>query len=188
VNEHNPVSNVRWVPIEKVSANDYNPNHVAFKEMVLLYISIKYDGYTMPIVTVYDKDKDRYIIVDGFHRYSVMKRFPDIYEKNGGHLPVVVIDKPINDRMASTIRHNRARGTHTIDGMSSIVISMLNKGWSDAQICEELGMEKEELIRLKHITGYAKFFTGNEFTRAKESDQMITARLQNKGGENGRSN
>jgi len=98
---------------------------------------------------------------------------------------VVVIDKPINDRMASTIRHNRARGEHSITGMSNIVISMLNEGWSDAQICEELGLEKEELIRLKHITGYAKFFKNNDFSRAKESDQMIEARLKSKGEDDG---
>jgi len=183
MNEHNPVSNVIWVPIDKVTANDYNPNHVAKMEMKLLYISIKHDGYTQPVVAYYDRNNDRYTIVDGFHRYCVMKRYRDIYEKNKGYLPVVVIDKPINDRMASTIRHNRARGEHSINGMSNIVISMLNKGWGDAQICEELGLEKEELIRLKHVTGYAKFFNNCEFTRAKESDKMIAARLnsQNKG-------
>jgi len=181
--EHNPVHKVIWVPLEKVCANDYNPNHVAMMEMKLLYISIKHDGYTMPIVTIYDKDKDLYVIVDGFHRYSVMKRYRDIYDKNNGHLPIVVIDKPINDRMASTVRHNRARGEHSINGMSGIVISMLNKGWNDAQICEELGLEKEELIRLKHITGYAKFFANGEFSRAKESDQMIEARINSKGDE-----
>jgi len=185
MNEHNPVSNVQWIPIEKVVANDYNPNHVAMMEMKLLYISIKHDGYTQPVVAFYDKDKDQYIIVDGFHRYSVMKRYKDIYKKNQGYLPVVVIDKPINDRMASTIRHNRARGEHSVAGMSNIVISMLNKGWSDAQICEELGLEKEELIRLKHITGYAKFFQNAEFSRAKESDHMIEARLKSKGDDDG---
>jgi len=176
--DHNPVSRVIWVPIEKVCANDYNPNHVAMMEMALLYISIKHDGYTQPVVAFYDKDKDIYIIVDGFHRYSVMKRYKDIYEKNAGHLPVVVIDKPINDRMASTVRHNRARGKHSVNGMSAIIISMLNKGWGDAQICEELGLEKEELIRLKHVTGYAKFYENNDFSRAKESDHMIEARLK----------
>jgi ParB-like chromosome segregation protein Spo0J len=162
---HNPVARVRWAPIEKVFANDYNPNAVASMEMQLLYVSIKHDGYTQPVVTVYDEARDRYVIVDGFHRYSVMKRYPDIYEKNHGLLPVVVIDKSINDRMASTIRHNRARGKHSIAGMSTLVTEMLNNGWEDKRICEELGLEKQELIRLKHITGYAKFFGGEPIRR-----------------------
>ena len=146
-------------------------------EMRLLYISIKYDGYTMPIVTYHDKENDRYTIVDGFHRYSVMRRYRDIHEKNGGLLPVVVIDKPLNNRMASTIRHNRARGRHSIPGMSNLVVSLLRGGWSDARICEELGLEKDEIIRLKHVTGYAKFFESSEYSRASESDKMIEKRI-----------
>lgn len=175
---HNPVDKVRWVPIEKVSANDYNPNSVAIMEMKLLYISILHDGYTQPIVAVYDPVKDRYYIVDGFHRYSIMKRYPDIHKKNHGMLPVVVIDKPINDRMASTIRHNRARGRHSLNGMSSLVVEMLNNGWDDQRICGELGLEKEELIRLKHLTGYAKFFAKGEYTKAMETNTQINERLK----------
>lgn len=180
---HNPVNAVRWIPLEKVFANDYNPNAVALMEMKLLYTSIKHDGYTMPIVTIYDHANDRYVIVDGFHRYSVMKRYKDIYEKNHGLLPVVVIDKPINDRMASTVRHNRARGKHSVSGMSSIVVQMLNNGWSDARICDEMGLEKEELIRLKHVTGYAKFFANGQYSRAMESDRQIKERLAYERGE-----
>ena len=172
------VDNVIRVPIEKVYANDYNPNAVAKQEMKLLYISIKHDGYTMPVVTVYDKENDRYVIVDGFHRYSVMKMYRDIYEENDGLLPIVVIDEDINDRMASTIRHNRARGKHSIDGMGNIVMEMLQRGWDDKRICYELGLEKEELIRLKHITGYAKFFENTEFNHAMETDKQIQERIK----------
>lgn len=183
MNEHNPVSHVRWVPLEKVHANDYNPNAVASIELQLLYISIKHDGYTMPVVTVYDKEKDRYCIVDGFHRYTIMKRYKDIYESNQGHLPVVVIDKGVNDRMASTIRHNRARGKHSIAGMSQLVIDMLAGGWSDRRVCEELGLEKEELIRLKHITGYAKFFEQGKYSQAVMSDKQIDEKLKYERGQ-----
>lgn len=175
---HNPVSNVQWIPVEKIYANDYNPNAVASMEMKLLYTSIKHDGYTQPIVAIYDSKRDRYIVVDGFHRYSIMKRYKDIYDLNHGLLPVVVIDKPINDLMASTIRHNRARGKHGVTGMSNLVIQMLNNGWGDKRICEELGLEKEELIRLKHVTGYAKFFLHSEYSKAMESSNQIEERLK----------
>jgi len=140
-----PVANVQWVPIEKVTANDYNPNSVARNEMRLLYTSIKNDGYTQPVVTIYDKAQDMYVIVDGFHRYLVMKTYKDIKKRTNGLLPVVVIDKDINDRMASTIRHNRARGKHSIDGMASMVFSMLDEGWNDADVCNQIGLEKEDL-------------------------------------------
>jgi ParB-like chromosome segregation protein Spo0J len=175
---HNPVSRVQWVPVEKIFANKYNPNAVASTELRLLYISIKHDGYTMPIVTIHDAEHDRFVIVDGFHRYQVMKRYRDIYEKNQGLLPIVVIEKSLNDRMASTVRHNRARGKHSIDGMGSLVVEMLRNGWSDERICGEIGLEKEELIRLKHVTGYAKFFLNAEYSRAEESAAQIKARLE----------
>jgi len=174
--KHNPVGLVRWVPLEKVQANNYNPNSVARNEMRLLYTSIKHDGYTQPIVTVYDPEKDKYIIVDGFHRYSIMRFNDDIRAINDGHLPIVVIEKDINDRMASTIRHNRARGKHSITGMADIVFSMLENGWSDAEICNELGMEPEELARLKHITGFAKLFENVEYRRAWETNRQVKLR------------
>lgn len=177
------VDNVIRVPIEKVFANDYNPNAVAKQEMKLLYISIKHDGYTMPVVTIYDKEKDKYIIVDGFHRYSVMKLYKDIYEENDGLLPIVVISENINDRMASTVRHNRARGKHSIDGMSNIVMNMLQNGWDDQRIMFELGLEKEELIRLKHLTGYAKFFENGEYNHAIMTDKQIEEKLNYQKGE-----
>src|SRR5690606_20342479 len=119
-----PIDLVRWLPVEQVEPNDYNPNSVAKIEMGLLHTSIKQDGYTQPIVTIFDPDKQKYIIVDGFHRYFVGKNSPDIREVNQGYLPVVVINKQINDRMASTVRHNRARGKHSISGMSKMIFQM----------------------------------------------------------------
>ena len=161
-----PVNLIHWVPIDKVCPNDYNPNSVAKVEMKLLYTSIKHDGYTQPVVTIYDKEQDKYIIVDGFHRYYTCKTNKDIRERNFGFLPIVVIDKDINDRMASTVRHNRARGKHSVQGMSSMVFSMLENGWEDHEICNELGMEAEELLRLKHITGFSKLFADVEYKKA----------------------
>ena len=174
-----PVDLVQWIPIENVSPNDYNPNSVARTELQLLYVSIKHDGYTQPIVTV--RDGDKYVIVDGFHRYYVMKANSDIYVLNHGKLPVTIINKSINDRMASTIRHNRARGKHTVAGMSSLIFSMLDNGWDDVAICNELGMEPEELLRLKHITGFSKLFENVEYKKAWVSKREIQARMQNDG-------
>lgn len=172
-----PISNVQWIPIEKVQANDYNPNSVAKVEMGLLYTSIKHDGYTQPVVTIYDKEHDKYIIVDGFHRYFICKTYKDISESTGGRLPCVVIDKDINDRMASTVRHNRARGKHSIAGMSTMVFKMLDNGWTDEAICNELGMEAEEVLRLKHITGFSKLFENTEYKKAWESKLQVRARI-----------
>lgn len=173
-----PVDLVRWVPIEMVSPNDYNPNSVAQVEMGLLYHSIKQDGYTQPVVTIWDESLRKYVIVDGFHRYYVCKTNPDIYERNRGMLPIVVIDKGINDRMASTVRHNRARGKHSVDGMSNMVFSMLDEGWSDEAICNELGMQPDELVRLKHVTGFSKLFDKVEYSRAWKTRQMVLAEKQ----------
>ena len=172
----NPVYHVRAVPFEKVIANDYNPNAVAKNEMRLLYISIKEDGFTQPVVTVYDKTQDKYVIVDGFHRYFVMKTYPDIYKANKGLLPVVTLKKNMNQRMASTIRHNRARGKHNITGIASMVFELLRNGWKDDQICNELGLEADELIRLKHVTGFSKLFENVEYGKAWETDHQIQNR------------
>lgn len=163
-----PVYNIRKVPVEKIRANEYNPNKVARPEMDLLYDSIKEDGYTMPIVCYYHEEDDMYEIVDGFHRYSIMLRHEDIYEREGGCLPVSVIDKQISERMASTIRHNRARGTHNIDLMSNIVAELVEMGKSDAWIARHLGMDVDEILRLKQITGLAALFADKEFSRAWE--------------------
>lgn len=161
-----PVYNVISVPIEKIEPNTYNPNSVAPPEMKLLYSSIREDGYTMPIVCYYAANKDKYIIVDGFHRYRVMLDYPDIYEREGGMLPVSVIDKPIEHRMASTIRHNRARGSHDVDLMSNIIKELHELGRSDAWISRHLGMDKDEILRLKQITGLTALFKDVEFGRA----------------------
>lgn len=161
-----PVYNVIAVPIEKVKANAYNPNVVAPPEMKLLYESIKADGYTMPVVCYYSKAQDVYVIVDGFHRYRIMLEHPDIYKRENGMLPVSVIDKPIDQRMASTIRHNRARGNHDVDLMSNIVKELHELGRSDAWISKHLGMDKDEILRLKQITGLVALFKDTGFGKA----------------------
>ena len=141
-NFKSPVYGIKPVPIDKIQANTYNPNHVAPPEMKLLYESIKNDGYTMPIVCYYLEDEDKYEIVDGYHRYTVMLTHKDIYEREQGLLPVSVIDKPISDRMASTIRHNRARGEHSIELMTNIVAELSKSGMSDAWILKNIGMRR----------------------------------------------
>lgn len=161
-----PVYNVIAVPVDKIQANNYNPNSVAPPEMKLLYESIKNDGYTMPIVCYYDKERDIYIIVDGFHRYRIMLEHPDIYEREHGLLPVSVINKSIDQRMASTIRHNRARGTHNVELMSNIVKDLHELGRSDAWISKHLGMDKDEILRLKQITGMTALFKDINFGKA----------------------
>ena len=145
--------------------------------MRLLYISIQHDGYTQPVVTIYNEEKDKYIIVDGFHRYLTMKHNKDLYDLNKGLLPVVVIEKDDNDLMASTIRHNRARGKHAITGMSNIVFEMLQNGGEDEKICNEVGLESEELVRLKHVTGFSKLFEDVEYNKSWEHIKML--RLKN---------
>jgi len=161
-----PAYHVTAVPIEKIRANTYNPNAVAPPEMKLLYESIKADGYTMPIVCYYVKEEDIYVIVDGFHRYRIMLEHEDIYEREGGRLPVTVIDKSIDQRMASTIRHNRARGSHDVELMSNIVKELHELGRSDAWISKHLGMDKDEILRLKQITGLAALFKDVQFGKA----------------------
>lgn len=174
-----PISEVKWIPIEKVRANNYNPNSVATMEMKLLYISVKKDGYTQPVVVIYDSQRDLYVIVDGFHRYSIMRRYKDIYASCEGKLPCVVLKgKTMNDLMASTVRHNRARGRHSVNGMSNVVMEMLLNGASDVQVCNELGLEAEELVRLKYITGYAKLYENCEYTKAAVSEKQITEKLK----------
>ena len=154
------------IPIEKLRANEYNPNSVAPPEMKLLYDSIKEDGYTMPIVVYHHAKDDMYEIVDGFHRYSIMKIYPDIYKREKGLLPCSVIEKPISERMASTIRHNRARGSHNVDLMSNIVAELVEMGKSDNWIREHLGMSADEILRLKQITGLASLFKDKEFSKS----------------------
>lgn len=164
-----PVYNVIPVPVEKVQANAYNPNAVAPPEMKLLEISIWEDGYTQPVVCYYLPETDTYEIVDGYHRYTILKTSKRIYDREKGMLPVVLIDKPISNRMASTIRHNRARGTHSIDLMVNIVAELTKAGMSDAWILKNIGMDADELLRLKQISGLASLFAGRDFTEASEN-------------------
>lgn len=166
-----PVYQITAVPVEKIKPNTYNPNAVAPPEMKLLYESIKEDGYTMPIVCYYSKENDLYIIVDGFHRYRIMLEYPDIYEREGGLLPVSVIDKPIDHRMASTIRHNRARGSHNVDLMSNIIKELHEIGRSDAWISRHLGMDRDEILRLKQITGLSALFKDVKFGQAWKPEE-----------------
>lgn len=153
-----PVLNVRMVPADKVVANDYNPNRVAAKEYELLITSMKEDGVTQPIVTYHDIDKDIYIIVDGFHRWMALVEYfkcPDV--------PVVVIARDIAQRMASTIRHNRARGKHQVDLQAELVRSLIQKGKTDSEIEMALGMTHEELLRLKQTVGAARMLAAEEY-------------------------
>lgn len=159
-----PVYNVKAVPIERIQANSYNPNSVAPPEMKLLEKSIWEDGYTMPVVCYYLADVDKYEIVDGYHRYTVLCTSRRIRERENGMLPVVVIDKDESNRMASTIRHNRARGSHSIELMQNIVSELKKSGMSDAWIMKNIGMDADELLRLKQLSGLAELFKDREFT------------------------
>ncbi|MBR4602266.1 MAG: ParB-like nuclease domain-containing protein [Prevotella sp.] len=162
-----PVYNIQAIPIERIHANAYNPNHVAPPEMKLLYESIKQDGYTMPIV-VYPLGNGEYEIVDGYHRYTTMLLHRDIYEREGGMLPCSIIDKDVSNRMASTIRHNRARGSHSIELMMNIVGELKKAGMSDAWIMKEIGMDADELLRFKQLSGLAELFRDREYSQSKE--------------------
>ena len=201
-----PVDSVRWVPLGMVTPNEYNPNHVAKVEMVLLLRSIMHDGYTQPVVTVWNPERsvqcrrctgvgreeqagDKFAaclgcsgagtfhgcfeIVDGFHRFFCLVSNDELLVRTQGRIPVVVLEKGMNDRMASTVRHNRARGKHSVTGMANMVFKMLDNGMDDAAICNELGMEPEELVRLKHITGFSKLFKDTAYNRAWQTKNQI---------------
>lgn len=165
--KNEPVDFVRWVPFDDVIANDYNPNTVAPPEMELLRISISEDGYTQPIVSW--KKEDKFEVVDGFHRNRVAKEYKDVGDRISGYLPLAVInDKQAGrgDRIASTIRHNRARGKHKIEAMSDIVVELKNRNWSNERIAKNLGMEEDEVLRLCQITGLAYLFKDQEFSKS----------------------
>lgn len=165
-----PVDFVKWVPREKVKANDYNPNSVAPPEMELLRLSIMADGYTQPIVG--NLEGETFEVVDGFHRSRVGKECQDVADRVSGYLPIVQIrsmqlDK--GDRMAATIRHNRARGKHRVDAMSDIVLDLKRRNWSDEKIGKQLGMDPDEVLRLCQISGLAEMFADREFSSAWEA-------------------
>lgn len=162
-----PVDCVRWINADKVKANEYNPNKVASTEMKLLHTSIKLDGYTQPIVA-YKLENGDYEVVDGFHRNRIGKEYKDINNRIHNYLPIVVLDKPLDERIGSTIRHNRARGTHQIRSMSEIVLDLTKAGWSDEEICKKIGMELDEVIKLKQITGLKEAFQNHEFSKSWE--------------------
>jgi len=169
-----PVDFVKWVPNTLVHSNDYNPNSVAPPEMELLRLSIDADGYTQPIVSMVDPD-DTFEVIDGFHRHRVGKECADIQSRIHGYLPLVQIresqaDK--TDRMASTIRHNRARGKHRVEAMSDIVIELKKRNWSDEKISKNLGMEPDEVLRLCQISGIADLFADEEFSQSWDIDDF----------------
>jgi len=171
--DKSPVYNVKAIPIEKVQANDYNPNVVAPPEMRLLELSIWEDGFTMPCVCYYDERADNYILVDGYHRYQVLKTSKRIYQRENGLLPVVVIDKELSNRMASTIRHNRARGTHNIELMCHIVAELDRAGMSDEWIMKNIGMDRDEVLRLKQISGLADLFANKNFSIPDKEEEYV---------------
>lgn len=165
-----PVDFIRWVKSDNVHANDYNPNVVAPPEMELLRLSIAADGYTQPIVTMEEEDGQLQVI-DGFHRSRVGKEFEDVRKRVQGFLPAVTIRadrQDRNDRIASTIRHNRARGKHRIDAMSEIVTELKRRNWTDQRVAKELGMDADEVLRLCQITGLSELFNDDEFSRSWE--------------------
>jgi ParB-like chromosome segregation protein Spo0J len=175
-----PVDLVTWVECDAVSANDYNPNSVAPPEMELLRLSIMADGYTQPIVA--NNEDGAYVVVDGFHRNRVGKECKDVNARVKGYLPLVQIkqtqtDK--SDRMASTIRHNRARGKHRVDAMSEIVLELKRRNWSDEKIGKQLGMDPDEVLRLTQISGLAEMFSDQEFSEAWEPGTITEDELLN---------
>jgi len=170
--KNEPVDCVIWVKNENVIANDYNPNKVAPPEMELLSVSIEEDGYTQPIVTM--DENSLFTVIDGFHRNKVGKENPKIQERICGYLPITVIRDDREgrcDRIASTVRHNRARGKHTIAGMTDIIVELKRRNWSSEKIGKELGMDADEILRLAQISGLAEIFKDREFSKAWEIDK-----------------
>ena len=182
-----PVDHVVWVKASDVQANDYNPNSVAPPEMELLRLSIIADGYTQPIVS--NDENGKKVVIDGFHRNRVGKECPDVAARLHGYLPVVQIrgsQVETPDRMASTIRHNRARGKHRVDAMSDIVLELKRRNWSDEKIGTQLGMDPDEVLRLTQIGGLAEMFADKDFTEAWEAGTFDESELiQLEGFENG---
>lgn len=169
-----PVDCVLWIKNEFIYANDYNPNSVAPPEMKLLHISISEDGYTQPIVSMIDENGNREV-VDGFHRHRVGKEYDDVRQRVFSYLPVVAINEnrtDKSDRIASTIRHNRARGKHKVTAMSDIVLELKKRNWSDEKIGKNLGMDPDEVLRLTQISGLAEMFADKEFSMSWEVESI----------------
>lgn len=168
--KNEPVDFVEWVKCESVTANDYNPNSVAPPEMDLLRLSIEADGFTQPAVTF--AESNQRVVIDGFHRNRVAKEAPTVRERCKGRMPVTTIRadrSERNNRIASTIRHNRARGKHGIEAMSNIVMELARRNWNEAKIAKELGMEPDEVLRLRQLTGLAEMFANRDFSEAWEA-------------------
>ena len=164
-----PVDCVLWVLAESVQANDYNPNHVASPEMKLLTRSIQEDGYTQPIVAM--PEGENYTVVDGFHRNRVGKENPVVRKRIQGYLPITRIrasQAGMRERIAATIRHNRARGVHAVMPMSDIVARLIREGWTDTEVAQELGMDADEVLRFKQVVGLPELFAGQEYSKAWE--------------------
>jgi len=171
--KNEPVDCVLWLKNENVQANDYNPNTVAPPEMKLLATSIIEDGYTQPIVAWNNEDKIE--VVDGFHRNRVGREIEEVKKRVQGYLPVVIINESQKDRgnrIASTIRHNRARGKHGVGAMSDIVLELKRRNWSDKKISDKLGMDQDEVLRLTQITGLAEMFKDRDFSQAWEVEKL----------------
>lgn len=178
--KNEPVDYVRWVETDQVKANDYNPNSVAPPEMELLRLSIMADGYTQPVVS--NLEDESYVVIDGFHRNRVAKECPDVRDRVKGYLPLVQIKQSQtdrSDRMAATIRHNRARGKHRVDAMSEIVLELKRRNWSDEKIGKQLGMDPDEVLRLTQISGLAEMFADQEFSEAWEPGTINEDELLN---------
>lgn len=165
--EH-PALNVQLVPVEQVEGNEYNPNKVAPPELKLLELSIKKDGFTMPVVVAAEKKEGNWVVVDGFHRTAVCKDIPEIRSRLKGYLPVSLLEKNLENRVASTVRHNMARGTHQVELSAKLVAFLKRNDWSSQRIGEELGMDPDEVLRLRQITGLAEAFQDQEFSKSWE--------------------
>lgn len=169
INIKHPALNVQLIKSEEVEGNDYNPNKVAPPEMTLLNLSIQKDGFTMPIVVAdQNKKKTPYVVVDGFHRTTVAKHNKVVRESLHGYIPASRLNKSIDDRITATVRHNMARGTHQVELSAKLVALLKKHNWTNARIGMELGMEPDEVLRLKQITGLAELFKDKEFSKSWE--------------------
>ena len=156
-----PCMQVVVVDIDMVQANTYNPNAVSDNNMALLEESILSNGFCFAIVTIWDPDLEKYIIIDGFHRYLI---FRDWFEAK--EIPIIVLDHDIAQRMAATVQFNRARGVHQVELMGDLVQALVEQGVDDGEIATKLGMEIEEVFRLKQITGIAELFKNQIYSKS----------------------
>lgn len=170
-----PTLNVQLVKASEVKGNDYNPNVVAPPEMKLLKLSISKDGLTMPVVVCDSPEEERhpYTVVDGFHRTTVVQQDKRISKSLNGYIPVSRLNKTLTDRITATVRHNMARGTHQVERSAELIVLLKKHNWTNARIGKELGMEADEVLRLKQITGLAEAFADNEFSMSWEADMPI---------------